>query len=160
MHRRGDGWSNFRIGRNQDLMSDILTWLAYYHWMGCGEGRSDPSELPLQSETSTGGWEGCSCRKGKTRRVWWSESQGGMHVREDGTVNHPDSATCWTEMWTLHLAVSVEWWEQSLTTAEKKGEESEATGIDNSSREFAIKDAEKWNRAERDVWSKEFCFLS
>lgn len=54
----------------------------------------------------------------------------------------------------------MEWWEQSLTTAEKKGEESEATGIDNSSREFAIKDAEKWNRAERDVWSKEFCFLS
>lgn len=53
----------------------------------------------------------------------------------------------------------MEWWEQSLTTAEKKGEESEATGIDNSSREFAIKDAEKWNRAERDVWSKEFLFF-
>lgn len=35
-----------------------------------------------------------------------------------------------------------------------------AAGIEHPSMEFDIEEAEKWNRAERDVWSKEFCFLS
>lgn len=34
-----------------------------------------------------------------------------------------------------------------------------AAGIEHPSMEFDIEEAEKWNRAERDVWSKEFLFF-